>query len=248
MLALAPLVPRPRARPLRWMLARGALLGAVVVAIAVANMGRYGTWEEAFVYQQSLANAELAALQVARPAVTTPNQTFTTENEPGLFWPFTPRAYFNAIDAHGSPVSVQRNLVAASPSARSMADRVLVRVEGISLQVGVPASPGTVVPRAESGTPLRPAGSGCAVLPAGAAREGDDVIAPGAGGLIIRPHAGPALSVGVGRFSDPPFAVRLGSLAGAEEGVIHTNPDASSVAWRFLITAQQTVTLCSLAR
>jgi hypothetical protein len=257
MLTLAPLTPRLRLTPRSGLtLLRIALLAAVVGAIVASNLGRYGGWENVYSFQESVANAQLAAVEVARPAIVDPGAVFSSRDEPGLYWPFTPKAYFDAIDAHGSPVNVDRNLKLASREARAWADLALVRAEGIAVVAARDRS-GTVHPRSASGLPLQPAGAGCAVVPAGIASAapagtagiasaGFEVVAP-RGGLIIRPDAGPPVAVGAARFSSPPASVALSSVLGASEAVIRTNQDASSAPWRFELIAQQVVTVCSLA-
>jgi hypothetical protein len=57
-------------------------------------------------------------VQVARPAIVNARELFTIRNEVGLYWLFTPKAYFAAIDAHGSPVNIRRDLELAVPPAR----------------------------------------------------------------------------------------------------------------------------------
>ena len=240
MLALAPLVPR-----LRLTLLKGGFLAAVVGAIVALNLGGYKLWEGVFEYQESLASAQLSALEVARPAIVDPRAVFTSFYEPGLYWPVTPKAYFGAIDAHGSPVRVHQDLEIASSEARAEADLVLVRVEAIAVVAGR-GHIGTIRPPSVSGLRLQPAGAGCAVIPAGSASTAFQVVAP-PGGLIIRPDAGPPVGVGAARFADPPAAVPLASVLGASEAMIHTNQDASSAPWRFQLTAPQAVTVCSLA-
>src|SRR5262249_46365291 len=78
MLALAPLVPRFRLTALR-----GAILALLVGAIVAANLGRYSHWEQVFAYQESVANAQLAAVEVARPAIADPRTVFTFRNKVG---------------------------------------------------------------------------------------------------------------------------------------------------------------------
>jgi hypothetical protein len=239
MLALAPLVPRFRLTPLR-----GALLALVVGAIVVANLGRYHGWEKIYHEQEAVANAQLAAVEVARPAIVDPHAVFTDRNQVGLYWPFTPKAYFAAIDAHGSPVSVRRDLQLAPPVVRLWADQTLLRVEGILGLRGRVRS-GTVRPRGLPGfAPPLPAGAGCAVIPEGAASVGYQVVAP-PGGLVIRPAAGPHVGVSAARFSDEGLRLSTPLLPG--EAVIRTKPDASSVPWRFGLIAPQAVTVCSRA-
>jgi hypothetical protein len=245
MLALAPLVPRPSpTRRLIWRLAGAVVLVALLVAIVALNLNRYRPFEEGFQSQESIANAELAALQTARQALATPNQVFTGVDEPGLYWPFTPKAYLAAIDAHGSPVRVRQDLELAPQPDRVWADTVLVRVEGITFNIGT-VSTGSIRPRSASGAALRPAGAGCSIVPAGAAASGLEVVAP-AGGLIIRPAAGQPVSIGVARFADPPSAIPLPSVASGSAAVIPIRPDSSSVPWRFRLTGAQAVTVCSI--
>jgi hypothetical protein len=258
MVALAPLLPRLRSTPrlrltprlhltprLGLTLMGGALLVVLVGAIVASNLDGYGSWERILRYQESLANAQLAAVEIARPAIVDPGAVFTNWNERGLYWPFTPRAYFEAVDAHGSPVNVHRDLETAIPEARAAADEVLLRVEELSV-LSKPRS-GTVRPRSVSGVPLEPAGAGCAVIPAGAASAGFEVVAP-PGGLIIRPDAGPRVGVGVARFSIPPEAIPLKAVLGGSESERIPPHDSSSVPWRFRLTAAQRVTVCSGAR
>jgi hypothetical protein len=244
MLALAPLIPRVHLTPRwRWALAGGLL--ALVATVVALNLNRYGVWEETFSYQESLANAELAALQLARPAVVAPDKPFTELNEPGLFWPFAPRAYFAAIDAHGSPVNVVQDLELASPAAREMADTVLGRLEGVTFHEGHVAF-GSRRPRAASGAALQPAGAGCSLVPASAATSGLEVDAP-PGGLVIEPAAGPQVAVGVARFAAPPFTISLPYVLGGTAAVVPIRPDSSSVPWRFTLTGRQAITVCSIA-
>jgi hypothetical protein len=244
MLALAPLAPRlPLTPRLSVNVLKGGLLMMVVGVIVALNLGRYGQWEEVFSYQESLANAELAAVEVARPAIVNPGEAFTGLTEAGLFWPVTPRAYLDAVDAHGSPVGVRRDLELASPAARAQADVVLVRTEEIS--VAGRARIGTVRPGSPPGSPpLQAASPGCAVVPAGAASAGFQVVSP-PGGLVIRPDAGPPVAVGIARFSDPPVGVALNPVLGASESELVPAHDSSSVPWRFQLTAGQAVTVCS---
>jgi hypothetical protein len=238
MLALAPLVPRFRLTPLR-----GAIVALLVGAVVVLNLGSYSHWEKVYRYQERVANAQLAAMQLARPAIANPRAVFTFRNKVGLYWPFTPKAYFAAIDAHGSPVNVVRDLELASQPPREQADLVLVLTE----QILVPAHAqiGTIRPSAAPGfARLRAAGAGCAVIPAGAAAAGFEVLAP-RGGLVIRPAAGPPVGVGVARFADPPAAIALAPVPGAGESERITGEDTSSVPWRFRLTGRQAVTVCS---
>jgi hypothetical protein len=236
-LALAPLVPRFRLTALR-----SAALAAVVGAIVVANMNAY-TWQPIFEYQDAVANAQLAAVQVARPAVANQDEVFTTRNGLGLYWPFSARAYFKAIDEHGSPVSIHRDLELASPSARHEGDRVLVNTERI-LVPGT-ARVGKVRPHSLLATPLEPVGPGCARIPSGTAALGLDVVSP-PGGLVIRAAAGPPVEVGVGRFSEPPASLELNPVPGGSESErVPARQDASNVPWRFRLTGKQAVTVCS---
>ena len=242
MLALTPLAPSPSwTQASRARLVGAPFCGALVAVIVALNVGRYGRWEEIFHYQESVANAELAAVQIARPAIANPGP-FTTRSEAGLYWPFAAQAFLEAIDAHGSPVNIHRDLELASPVTRARADVVLVDLEEVQFARG--AATATVPPRTVSGTPLRPAGPGCAVIAAGTAREGLELVAP-PGGLIIHPAAGPPVSVGVARFSDPPEVVELAPVRGGGESERRTALDASSVPWRFRLTAPQAITVCS---
>ena len=246
MLALAPLLPRPRiAQPSHWTLVRGTVLAGFVAAIVVSNLGRYGFWEEAFPYQEAISAAELAALEVARPAVVDPQAVFTTSEEPGLYFPFTPHAYFHAVDAQGSPVSLHKNLELAFPPARERADMVLVRVEQIQLR-GSQQPGGSMRPHAYFSTGLKPAGPGCALIPAGYATSGYEVVAP-PGGLIIRAGAGPAVRVGVARYSEAPASIPIGSVSAGSEAWVPIQPDNSAASWRVALTGPQAITVCSLA-
>jgi hypothetical protein len=244
MVALAPLAPRVRPTRARAALL-AALLAATVAVIVTLNMGRYGAWETTYAYQESIANAELAALEVARPAVVNPDALAFVRFEPGLLWPFTPHAYYDAIDAHGSPVRIGADLVRAPAPARAQADVVIARVEGIAVAASR-ASSGTARPRSASGEALQPAGTGCARIAAGAATSGFAVLAP-RGGLLLRPAAGPPVGVGLARFADPPTPVALESVLGASEAAVPLRRDASTVPWRVVLTAAQAVTVCSLA-
>ncbi len=123
MLALAPLVPRIRFTPLR-----GVVVAAVVGGIVVSNFSDYTHWEEVFRFQEQVDNAQMAALEVARGAIHEPDQVFTQRNDLGLYWPFTPKAYFATVAANGSPVNVGRDIEHAEPDVKHQADRVLVRV------------------------------------------------------------------------------------------------------------------------
>src|SRR5262249_15631883 len=155
-------------------------------------------------------------------------------------------AYFAAIDAHGSPVNVSRDLLRASPPVREQADLVLMRVEQIS--TAAPARSGTIRPQSALGYPeLQPAATGCAVVPEGAASAEFQVVAP-PGGLVIRPGPGRSAVVGVARSSTPPTAIGLSSVHGGGESEFVPPRDASPVPWRFELTAEQAVTVCSGAK
>jgi hypothetical protein len=71
----------------------------------------------------------------------------------------------------------------------------------------------------------------------------------GNGGLSGRGAAGrmtsPPGGVGVARFADPPAVIELRPVPGAGESERVTAKDASSVPWRFELTAKQSVTVCS---
>ncbi len=244
MLALAPLVPRVRlsTRAAMRTLQVAAVTGVALV-IVVSNLGRYSFWEHGFERQESIANAELAALEVARPALLTPDEVFTGENEPGLYWPFTPRSYLSAAAAHGSPVNVRRDLEFAGPLAKAQADAVLMRLEGIEARPGS-APAGRVAPLGVRAL-LLPAGPGCGVIPAGAARAGFEVFAR-PGGLNVSSAPGPPVALAAARFSERPEPGSLRTQLGGTEILIEVNRDASRVPWRISLTASQALTVCSL--
>jgi hypothetical protein len=239
MLALAPLVPRFRLTPLRCTLLAGA-----AVAIVASNFSAYSHWEEVFRYQEGVGNAQMAAVEVARGAIRYEEKVFTLRNDVGLYWPFTPKAYFAAIAAHGSPVRVDRDIQLASPRVRYQADRVLLREERMYFLTA--ARVGAVRPLGALGfrATLQPAGAGCALIPAGTASGGVEVVSPPSG-LVIRPHAGPPVGVGAARFSEPPKAIELNPVPGGGQRELVPKHDQSSVPWRFRLTAKQAVTVCS---
>jgi hypothetical protein len=236
MLALAPLVPRLRLTPLR-----AGLLAVVAGAIAASNFAAYTYWEDAFRFQEAVGNAQMAALEVARGAIRNEDKVFTIFNDEGLYWPFTPKAYFAAIAAHGSPVSVRRDIERAPATVRHQADRVLVREEQFSVPSIVRT--GILRPLGLFGA-LRRAGVGCVLIPAGAASGGVEVVSP-PGGLVIRPHAGGPVDVSVARFSEPPEAVELAPEPGGAEEELIPAYDRSGVPWRFRLSGKQAVTVCS---
>jgi hypothetical protein len=172
-------------------------------------------------------------------------------NEETWEWePFTPKAYYNAIDAHGSPVNVGDDLELASPRARYLADFLLVRLEGIHL-VAERDRPGTERPVSASGELLQPAGPGCGLVPASAVQAGAFVSVP-PHGLIIRPDSGPPVDVSVARFSESVSAFLIGSVAGGASEEVPIHADASNRPWLLRLlgaraTGAQAVRLCSIA-
>ncbi len=243
LIALAPLVPRLHARRRgRSRAAIGVLVVGVVAVIVASNLGRYGLYEEYNSFRESEVGAELAALEVARPAVLAPTRMFESPNETPEWQQFTPQAYYSALDAHGSPLRIRSDLELAPPIARYWADFVLVHLEGIGLFTGHIAA-GTTRPQ---GAGLLPAGPSCSRIAAGAASSGLSVSSP-PGGLTIRPDAGASVSVGAERFSSGASpGIMIGTVPGATEASIITRRDASNIPWRFRLTAAQAVTVCSV--
>src|SRR5437870_4792569 len=93
----------------------------------------------------------------------------------------------------------------------NQADLVLMRVE--LMQIPPRPRVGKLQPRSVHGIVLRAISTGCAAVPAGLASAGFELVAP-AGGLVIRPAAGPPVEVGVARFSEAPAAIQLQPVPG----------------------------------
>jgi hypothetical protein len=226
---------------LRWTVPSRVVLVALVGTIVALNLNRYGPFEELLQQGVATTNAELAALQIARPAVADPSQRV---NEPAV-WQFRPKAYYAAIDAYGSPVHARQDLELAPAGARASADTVLVHVEKVTFRPGFVRF-GAIRPRSGSGAALPAAGAGCGVASAGTGPSGQWVIAP-PGGIIIRPAAGPLVGIGAARFADPSFAVTLPFVRAGTAAVIPIRADYSKVPWRFRLLGRQAVTVCSIA-
>lgn len=247
LLALAPLVPRPAPAPGRAArVVRAGVPTLLLAAIVTSNLGGFGRWERTFHFQEAVARAQMAVLEIARPAVAHPGNDFTGTEQPGLYDPFTPQAYFRAIAAHGSPVNVPLDLELAPEPVRYWADVALMRLEAIGIARHAPPPPGILRPQAARGLPLQPAGPGCALVAAGRAQRGLALFAP-AGGLSIQAAPGPPVGVRAGRFGALWAAIALPALRGGSDGLVATPVDNSTVQWHFVLRASQALEVCSVA-
>jgi hypothetical protein len=241
LLVLLPLIPRPHLRSaVRTVTA--ALFASAVGYAVVPNLGVFTPWEQAYAFHESIARAEFAAVEVARPAAV-PSAMPIVAGEPGLLWPFSAADYYDAIDGHGSVINALRDLYEGTPDARAQADRVLVRTEGIALRAEV-GHPGSTPPTPLGGVRMVSAGRGCAELPPGSAQTGATILAP-PGGVIVRPNQGQPVAVAAARFGTL-ADVPLGAVFGASSAVVATRADYATYGWRFVVTGAQAIVVCSL--
>jgi hypothetical protein len=242
LLVLLPLIPRLHLRPVGRTVAAALFASAAGYAVVSNLGGAFKPWEQAYAFHESIARAEFGAIELGRPAAV-PGAMPIVAGEPGLLWPFSAADYYDAIDGHGSVVSVLRDLYQGTADARAQADRVLVRTEGIALRAAV-GHPGSTPPTPLGGVRVVSAGRGCAELPQGSAQTGATILAA-PGGVIVRPGQGQPVAVAAARFGTL-TDVPLGAVFGASSAVVATNADNVTYGWRFVVTGAQAIVVCSL--
>jgi hypothetical protein len=178
--------------------------------------------------------AQLAALEVARPAV---DPGYVLHFDPLGLWSVDARSYFSAIDAFGSPAFSESELASAPAGAQANADRALVSALRIRMTAGRRAAPPS---SAGGGRP-----SGCRTLQAAPIAPPPVDLRPGE--VTIQRRAGPGVEVLLGRFFDR-FSVDLGPLQPARAGSFTLPADGSTSPWRLGVRGTGPVTVCEVDR
>jgi hypothetical protein len=223
------------------------LLGGVVTAAVVSNIGILRDGGDYFRKQGQVTRAVLGAVEVGRPLVK-PDQVVA--GLPG--YPFVlveAGSYFAAERAEGTPAATPAELETQPRYARKEADRELVRIHRITperssadLALGPrPAveafADGTVVDRGAC-VAFRPRGRS-----SGSVTGELEVTVPPAGVLLTA--EGGAATVGVRRFGDEFRDV--GRLAPSASATVRIRSDRAGQAWHMRVEPTERATVCGLA-
>jgi hypothetical protein len=212
-----------------WFLDKRVLVAATAVTVAAAVSGVIYLHKGYERRQTSTDNlrASLAALDIARDDVSPDFVVY--------FFTLVPKPagdYFSAVDAFGTPALSESQLVASDESQRAVADRQLVRAEGISL---TPSAGGAGQPD-----------GGCRTVNGSASSP---ATALGSGRYTLRLRRLPtvagqiSLPVTAARFADHP-TVDLGLVSQQTVPTLSIPPDRSHLPWRLYWPLGAAVTVC----
>jgi hypothetical protein len=228
------------ARDVRLSPAAWAVVGAVLVVVALSNVGALRDGGRYLRGQAERTRADLAALDIGRDHLA---PGFRSALVAGL----TAGEYFAAERALGTPADSQASLAAAPEDARFIADLELIRIHDVhpvAPPSGLPAAARPTIDRMTAGT---------------AAFRGPCVIftvaayVPGTGAasvqLIARSPAVEvatgqgATTVGVRRFADE-FRTVATVATHRHPGLLHLGADRASQPWRLLVSPARRATVC----
>jgi hypothetical protein len=133
----------------------------------------------------------------------------------------TAHAYFKEAEAHGTPAWSAKQIFAAGPGARQVADRVLFSAYAPRLSPGARS------------------GSGCRGL------RSPGVAPLSAGGALVANTGGSPVGIAIARFAPADRARRLGVLLPRRRGRIELPRDAVGVPWRLVAGGRSTLQVCS---
>ena len=207
------------------------VVAAIVAAAAVAS--NLSALESGYRSQHDvsdLVRTDLAALEVARPAVV-PGFVLDTRISGLWLQPVNASAYFSAVDAFGSPAGTPAELAAAPESSRLEADRIVAASEGLRL-----------APALAAGRAGRGAGRACRVVRATAAQTALLHLGPGA--VTVRNDGTTPADVLLGRFADA-LPVDLGGVAPRRSASLTIPADRSTIPWRLGLGGRGAVTVCA---
>ncbi len=196
---------------------RTVLVGAAAV-VGVAALANLSFLHQGYGFFKRLTDtgrSDLAALNIARPAVT-PNFALNSRISTTWLVPVNAASYFQAVDNHGSPAFSEAELASRPADERAEADDVLVHAVGIEL---------TPVPPARASA--RVARGGCDTVDPGIGAAASATLRPGTYTLLAR-HGG--TQIRLGRFADG-TPLKLGNLRG-RSGELAIPRDLSSRPWR----------------
>jgi hypothetical protein len=202
---------------------RGVLVGAVVVAIAVASNLVFLSDDYKLFWKprSELIRADLTALETAGPS--NPSFLLTQDVSAAPFFIIGAGSYLSAVSAWGSPAYTEPELASASESSRLEADKVLAAILGLKLAPGGATS-----------TPCRTVDGSPTGLPG---------VRLGPGTTTLKASAGARAQVVLGRFSDE-LRVDAGPLRGGSTASITIPADRSDRPWRLGAKGKGTVRIC----
>jgi hypothetical protein len=225
-----------------------AVLAAAVALAVVANLGDLRDAGRLLREQAQSARADLAALELARPAVPPGYIAASFPGYPFLLLEAEP--YFEAARQLGSPADSAAELAAAPEPARMTADSELVRIYGVAVEPGgrtaegdaltVDAVSGGSVSRLGACVTFRPE----AARPATLTPELQLTLPPG--GLRLTTDAGPA-TVTARRFAAGFSEQPLSTLSASSTGTLRIARDLADTPWHVRVAPQAPVTACALA-
>jgi hypothetical protein len=203
----------------RGLLAAGAITAAALVSNLAALHDGYKYWKGG----NDQVRADLAALEVARPAVK-PGYTLGPQISGIWLLPVNAKAYYSAVDAFGSPAYTQSQLRSRSEAEREEADRVLAAAVGLGLRPARGSAPGP-----------------CRVVPA--SRGGRAALTLGAGRATLEARGAAPIAVSAGRFSAR-APVDLGPLKPGRAVSLTIPADRSTRPWHLGLRGYGAVRVC----
>lgn len=229
-------------------LPRRLLLAAVLVAVAVSNLGNLRDGARFLRGQSELTATDLGALETARPLV---KPDYVAEGVPGSpFISIVAGRYFSATSAFGSPATSPAQLAQASEPARLNADAELIRIGEVTFAPSVAPVQLGARPTVDSilGGVINTRGA-CLVFTASGFLPGNvspevRVTAP-LSGLRVTAGGSPT-SISVRRFASE-FSPQLpGTVARSDSGILRVRADLSRAPWHALIATTGRAAICGL--
>jgi hypothetical protein len=221
----------------------GLVLGAVVTAAVVSNIGILRDGAQLFRDQGQVTRSVLGAVELGRPALE-PDHVIGLPGYPLLR--ITAQSYLAAERTDGTPAVAPAELAGQPEDARRQADRELVRIYRISL---TPSSAGVRLgdrPRVDAVSAATVAARGACITlrPARGSPAGTLEVTLPPGGLRLASRGGSA-TMSVRRFADEWGAV--GRVAPSVPAVLRITADRAARPWHARVDATEPVTVCGLA-
>ena len=218
----------------------GVIVGCVVAASAVVNVGILRDAGASLRRIAQFTRADLGALDISRRIV---SPSFRADLSV-FFGSVVAGPYFAAEDAYGTPADSPAQLALEPEDARRAADAELIAIHRIELRAtstppGAGAAP--VVDSIEGGrVRTRRACVTFGAAPAAAGRAALEVTVPPQG-ILIRTEASPAAAA-VRRFADQFQSV--GNVPARSSSALRIGPDLTSRPWQLRVVTNTDATVC----
>ena len=221
----------------------GAIVGCVVAAAAVVNVGILRDAGASLRRIAQFTRADLGALDISRGIVA---PSFRADLSV-FFGSVVAGPYFAAERAYGTPADSPAELAHEPEDARRAADAELIAIHRIELRPSSTVSGGGVAPAAYSITGGRASKRGACVtfgvVPAGGGHAALEVAVPPQQGLLIRAQASPA-KVAVRRFADEFQPV--GVVPSRSSSALRIGPDLAAQPWQLRVVTNTDAAVCGL--